>query len=89
MFPKHALHSVCAPRARTQCDPLKELLHVPPLPAAAAEHACPPSYDRTDVVWDRGMLHLVHDDVTPEQARIADLLLVADALRGRGRAASC
>jgi hypothetical protein len=40
--------------------------------------------DRRDVVLDRGMLHLVHDSVTPEEARIADLLLVASALEDAG-----
>ena len=39
---------------------------------------------RDDVVVDGGILHLVHDDVTPLQARTADLLLVADALEGAG-----
>ncbi len=36
--------------------------------------------ERHDVVLDRGLLHLVHDSVTPWQARIDDLLAVADAL---------
>ena len=40
--------------------------------------------DRPDVVLDRGMLHLVHDSVTPEEARVADLALVASALEGAG-----
>lgn len=40
--------------------------------------------DRPDVVLDGGLLHLVHDDVTPERARIDDLLLVADALEESG-----
>lgn len=36
--------------------------------------------DRDDVVLDGGVLHIVHDTVTPEQARVDDLLLVAAAL---------
>ncbi|GEP46859.1 sugar phosphotransferase [Microbacterium saccharophilum] len=40
--------------------------------------------ERDDIVLHRGMLHLAHDDVTPGQARIADLLLTADALDGAG-----
>ena len=33
-------------------------------------------HDRSDVVLDRGVLHIVHDSVTPQQARTDDLLLV-------------
>ncbi|WP_127475876.1 stealth family protein [Microbacterium sulfonylureivorans] len=40
--------------------------------------------DRTDVVLDGGLLHVVHDDVTPVQARTADLLLVAETLEAAG-----
>jgi UDP-glucose 4-epimerase len=40
--------------------------------------------ERGDVVADRGILHLVHDDVSPHEAREADLLLVADALADAG-----
>ncbi|MDD7929451.1 stealth conserved region 3 domain-containing protein [Microbacterium thalli] len=36
---------------------------------------------RDDVVLDEGLLRLVHDDTTPDAARTADLLLIADALR--------
>jgi UDP-glucose 4-epimerase len=39
---------------------------------------------RSDVVVDRGILHLVHDDVAPHAAREADLLLVAAALEDAG-----
>ncbi|QKJ19007.1 stealth conserved region 3 domain-containing protein [Microbacterium hominis] len=39
---------------------------------------------RPDVVLDRGILHLVHDDTTPHEARVRDLLLVADVLEGAG-----
>ncbi len=39
---------------------------------------------RGDVRWVDGMLHLVHDDLTPEQAHTADLMLVADALFAAG-----
>ncbi len=42
--------------------------------------------DRADIVLDRGILNLVHDSVTPEEARIADLLLVAGALEQAGAA---
>ncbi|MCK6081142.1 stealth family protein [Microbacterium sp. EYE_5] len=40
--------------------------------------------DREDIVLIGGMLHLRHDDITPEQARIADLLLVSDTLGDAG-----
>ena len=40
--------------------------------------------DRDDVVLDGGVLRLVHDSVTPAQARIDDLLLIASALEGAG-----
>lgn len=40
--------------------------------------------DRGDVVVDRGILHLVHDDITPRAAREADLLLIAEALDAAG-----
>ncbi|MDW4571290.1 stealth conserved region 3 domain-containing protein [Microbacterium sp. M3] len=53
--------------------------------------ALPPAADpwsvlveRGDVVVDRGILHLVHDDVAPHHAREADLLLVAAALDDAG-----
>lgn len=39
---------------------------------------------RSDVRWISGVLHLVRDDLTPEQAHVADLVLVADALMGAG-----
>lgn len=39
---------------------------------------------RGDVVLERGVLHLLAPDTTPEQARIADLLAVADALEAAG-----
>lgn len=39
---------------------------------------------RDDVVVDRGILHLVHDDVTPLEAREADLLFVARTLEEAG-----
>lgn len=40
--------------------------------------------DRDDVVLDGGVLHIVHDSVTPQQARIDDLLLVAAVLEAAG-----
>lgn len=40
--------------------------------------------ERGDVIVDRGILHLLHDDVAPHEAREADLLLVAEALEGAG-----
>ncbi|MET0735902.1 MAG: stealth conserved region 3 domain-containing protein [Microbacterium sp.] len=40
--------------------------------------------DRPDTVLADGVIHLVHDTVTPEEARTADLLLVADALESAG-----
>ncbi len=39
---------------------------------------------RADVVLDEGVLRLVHDDTTPDAARTADLLLIADALEAAG-----
>lgn len=40
--------------------------------------------DRRDVVLENGVLHLVHDHVTPEDARIEDLLLLASVLESAG-----
>src|SRR5690606_18963237 len=40
--------------------------------------------DRDDVVLDKGVLRIVHDSVTPQQARVDDLLLVAGALKDAG-----
>ncbi|MFE5407913.1 stealth conserved region 3 domain-containing protein [Microbacterium sp. NPDC056569] len=40
--------------------------------------------ERGDVVVDRGILHLVHDDLAPHEAREADLLLVASTLAEAG-----
>ncbi|KAA9086585.1 sugar phosphotransferase [Microbacterium radiodurans] len=39
---------------------------------------------RADVVLDEGVLRLVHDETTPDAARTADLLLVADAFATAG-----
>jgi UDP-glucose 4-epimerase len=39
---------------------------------------------RTDLVLDHGLLHLVHDDITPARASLDDLLAVADALEEGG-----
>ncbi|MFT4052081.1 stealth family protein [Microbacterium sp.] len=39
---------------------------------------------REDLRWVDGMLHLVHDDQTPDAARTADLTLIADALEAAG-----
>lgn len=39
---------------------------------------------RPDVVLEAGVLHLVHETVTPEAARIADLLFAADAIESAG-----
>src|SRR5688572_20678360 len=36
--------------------------------------------DRPDIAIEGGLLHVVHDTVTPEEARTADILLVAEAL---------
>ncbi|GAA1465657.1 stealth conserved region 3 domain-containing protein [Microbacterium thalassium] len=52
---------------------------LPPLPAPSIG-----LLDRDDVVLERGMLHLVHRSITPDDARIADLLLVAAALEDAG-----
>jgi hypothetical protein len=40
--------------------------------------------DRDDVVLDRGILHVVHDTLSPLEARTADLLMVADVLETAG-----
>lgn len=40
--------------------------------------------ERPDVILKGGLLHTVHDSVTPEEARIADVLLVASALESAG-----
>lgn len=40
--------------------------------------------ERDDVILDAGMLRIVHDTVTPQQARIDDLVLVATALEQAG-----
>ncbi|HYP72612.1 MAG TPA: stealth conserved region 3 domain-containing protein, partial [Microbacterium sp.] len=39
---------------------------------------------RNDARWVDGMLHLVHDDLTPEQAHVSDLVAVAEALTSVG-----
>ncbi|MFC8681638.1 stealth conserved region 3 domain-containing protein [Microbacterium ureisolvens] len=54
---------------------------------SALPHAADPwtvLTERADVVVDRGILHLVHDDVAPHDAREADLLLTASALDEAG-----
>ncbi|MGA7146992.1 MAG: stealth conserved region 3 domain-containing protein [Microbacterium sp.] len=40
--------------------------------------------DRPDIAVEGGLLHIVHDTVTPEEARRADILLVAEALERAG-----
>ncbi|MDQ2697819.1 MAG: stealth family protein [Actinomycetota bacterium] len=58
------------------------------MPALSAITADPHPWSglltRDDIVLDRGMLHLVHDTVTPHQARLEDLLMVASALEDAG-----
>jgi len=54
----------------------------PALPQPA--HAWTGLLERPDIAVDRGILHIVHDDVTPVRARTADLLLVAGALEQAG-----
>ncbi len=39
---------------------------------------------RKDVLLEHGVLHLLHDDLSPEQARVADLLLFAQTLEDAG-----
>lgn len=39
---------------------------------------------REDLVLEHGMLHVRHDDLSPEQARVADLLALTDALAAAG-----
>jgi len=57
---------------------------LPPAALPPAGHPWTPLLDRPDVVIDHGILHVVHDDVTPAEARIDDLTLVADALERAG-----
>ncbi|WP_405375367.1 MULTISPECIES: stealth family protein [unclassified Microbacterium] len=40
--------------------------------------------EREDIVLHGGVLHLRHDDITPEEARQADILLIADTLDAAG-----
>lgn len=47
---------------------------------AAHPHPWTTLLSRDDVRWVDGVLHLVHDDLTPQQAHTADLVLIADAL---------
>ncbi len=56
----------------------------PALTALPVLHAPDPVVPALDTVHDGGTVHLVHDSVTPDEARIADLLLVATALEGEG-----
>ncbi|MDQ1128040.1 stealth conserved region 3 domain-containing protein [Microbacterium sp. SORGH_AS_0888] len=39
---------------------------------------------REDVLLEHGVLHLLHEDMSPEDARIADLLLIAETLESAG-----
>lgn len=39
---------------------------------------------REDVLLEHGVLHLLHEDMSPEDARIADLLLIAGTLEDAG-----
>ncbi|WP_292835516.1 stealth conserved region 3 domain-containing protein [Microbacterium sp.] len=52
------------------------------LPAHAHPQAAFPT--REDLRWVEGVLHIVHDDLTPEQAHVADVVLIADALAEAG-----
>ena len=58
------------------------------MPALSAITADPHPWSgllaRDDVILDRGMLHLIHDTLTPHQARVEDLLMVASALEDAG-----
>jgi len=40
----------------------------------------PSAADRPDVTLERGLLHLIHDDITPAHAQLEDLRAVAEAL---------
>lgn len=77
---RNTLHIECASDARHARAIHRRSVSITSLSALPQQHTSPGLFERDDVIWDRGLLHLVHDDVTPEQARIADLLLVADAL---------
>lgn len=56
------------------------------LPRTAHPHtaSCGSAADRDDLVSIDGVLHTVHDDLTPALAHEADLLAVADALEATG-----
>lgn len=58
------------------------------IPALSALPAPSPSWSsllsRPDTTLVDGVVHLVHDDLAPHEARIADLLLVAEALEVAG-----
>jgi len=47
-------------------------------------HAWSRLLDRDDIVLDAGVLHIVHDTVPPQQARLSDLLFVASTLEDAG-----
>ncbi|MCT9001285.1 stealth family protein [Microbacterium memoriense] len=58
---------------------------MPPLKALPAHpHPWSALLTRDDLRWVDGVLHIIHDDVTPEAAHTADLLLIADALTSAG-----
>lgn len=58
------------------------------MPALSAITAHPGSWSgllsRADITPENGMLHLIHDTVTPHQAHVDDLLLVASAVEAAG-----
>lgn len=63
----------------TKEDPLPALSVVP-----NPQESWSSLLQRDDIALEAGQLHLLHDTVTPEEARIADLLFVADALEEAG-----
>lgn len=53
-------------------------------PIPARPHPWSELLGRSDVRLEQGVLHLVHDSLSPEQARIEDLLLIARTLEDAG-----
>ena len=86
MLPKHTSRRVAAHRDRAPPRAIREGgLHGRHFPRCRSSSTPGPASSTAPTSsLDGGILHLVHDSVTPEQARIDDLLLVADALEQAG-----
>lgn len=80
---KHRCNGECLVCLRTHHSPEEETLALSALPRRENPWIDLPAR-RDDVVLDEGILRLVHDATTPDAARTADLLLLADALDAAG-----